>query len=222
MAVHVAGGYPAAPWTHRPDWREIALRTLDVLISALALFFLAPLFVVIALLIRGLDPGPVFYAHKRVGRGGHEFGCLKFRTMVVDSEDRLRRLLATDPDVRQQWDRFHKLSNDPRITPFGRFLRRSSLDEIPQLLNVLVGEMSLVGPRPIVRAEACRYGRHFRDYCSVRPGVTGLWQVLGRNRVSYERRVAMDVICVRRQSIVFNLAILAATVPAVLLRKGAE
>ena len=148
------------------------------------------------------------------------FKCLKFRSMLVDADRRLQELLAQDPVARAEWERDHKLRDDPRITALGSFLRRSSVDEIPQLFNVLRGEMSLVGPRPIVAAEVPRYRRYINHYCSVTPGITGLWQVSGRNDVSYRRRVALDVTYARSKSLLFDLKILAATVPAVLLRKG--
>jgi exopolysaccharide production protein ExoY len=140
--------------------------------------------------------------------------------MTADAEQRLARLLASDADARREWLQDHKLRRDPRVTPFGNFLRRSSLDELPQLFNVLRGEMSLVGPRPIVPREAVRYGRYFEDYCKVRPGITGLWQVCGRNNVSYRRRVALDVTYTRRRSTLLNLAILGATIPSVLSAEG--
>lgn len=140
--------------------------------------------------------------------------------MAVDAEDRLQRLLATDADVRAEWAAQHKLKVDPRITPLGDFLRKSSLDELPQLFNVVFGDMELVGPRPVVQTEAARYGRRFRDYCSVRPGITGLWQVSGRSDTTYRRRVAMDVIYSRTKSAGLDVRILFATIPAVLMRKG--
>lgn len=200
---------------------DAAARALDICIAVGALLFVLPLIIGVAVAIKLLDEGPILYAHRRVGRGGKEFACLKFRTMAVDSQERLAALLAANPAARREWERYHKLTSDPRITRLGRFLRSSSLDELPQLLNVIVGEMSLVGPRPIVRSEAVRYGRYFHTYCAVRPGITGLWQVAGRNRVSYRRRVAMDVLYVRRRRLLLNTWILLATVPAVLMRKGA-
>ena len=142
--------------------------------------------------------------------------------MRTDADERLHHLLASDPQARIEWARDHKLRQDPRITPLGVFLRRSSLDELPQFLNVLRGEMSLVGPRPIVEAEIPRYGRYFVHYCANKPGITGLWQISGRNDVGYRRRVAMDVIYARRRSIGLYLWILLATAPAVLLRRGAS
>ena len=197
-------------------------RAFDVGLSLLALLFLAPIFLVIAMLVRLQDGGPSLFAHGRLGQGGRPFQCLKFRSMRTDAEERLHQLLASDPEARNEWARDHKLRQDPRITPLGVFLRRSSLDELPQFLNVLRGEMSLVGPRPIVEAEIPRYGHYFADYCANKPGITGLWQISGRNDVNYRRRVAMDVIYARRRSVSLYLWILLATAPAVLLRRGAS
>ncbi len=196
-------------------------RAIDICLSLIGLLFLLPLFLCVALLIVLDDPGPVLFRPLRIGRDGRTFTCLKFRTMKCDAEAQLQHLLAVNTSARLQWETEHKLRDDPRITGLGVFLRKSSLDELPQLWNVLIGEMSLVGPRPIVAAEISRYGRHFRFYCSVRPGMTGLWQVNGRNDVSYSKRVAFDVAYARRQSTLLNLKILAATFPAVLLRRGA-
>jgi lipopolysaccharide/colanic/teichoic acid biosynthesis glycosyltransferase len=198
----------------------VAIRMLDITVSATALIFFAPLLILVALAIAILDPGPIFFAHSRIGRGNKMFPCLKFRSMVVDSAARLEQALAADPALRAQWEIDRKLKNDPRITWIGRFLRKSSLDELPQLLNVLRGEMSLVGPRPIVPAEIRHYRRYFRDYCGVRPGITGLWQINGRSDTSYRRRVAFDVTYVRTQSLAGNVAILLKTIPAIILTKG--
>ena len=196
------------------------LRALDIVLSLLLLAFFVPLMVVIGAAIFVSDPGPVIFRQRRLGRGGHYFSCFKFRSMVVDAEAQLQHLLATDPEARRSWEHDHKLKVDPRITRIGSFLRRSSFDELPQLINVLRGEMSLVGPRPICEAEAARYGRYIRDYCSVRPGITGLWQISGRNDVSYRRRVMLDVYYARRQSVELYLRIAVMTVPAVLLARG--
>ncbi len=152
--------------------------------------------------------------------GGRLFRCCKFRTMAIDAEERLTELLDRDPEARAEWARNHKLRNDPRITSLGGFLRRSSLDELPQFFNVLKGDMSLVGPRPIVLAEVGFYGRYFNDYCRVRPGITGLWQISGRSLVSYRRRVALDVTYVRSHCAMLYMKILARTVPAVLRGYG--
>ncbi len=197
-------------------------RVFDVGLSLLALLFLAPIFLFIAVVVRLQDGGPALFAHSRLGEGGRRFKCLKFRSMRTDADERLYHLLASDPQARIEWARDHKLRQDPRITPLGVFLRRSSLDELPQFLNVLRGDMSLVGPRPIVEAEIPRYGRYFAHYCANKPGITGLWQISGRNDVGYRRRVAMDVFYARRRSLGLYLWILLATAPAVLLRRGAS
>lgn len=195
-------------------------RTINVILASILLMVFAPFLAVVAALIWLEDRGPVIFRHRRIGRNGRSFNCLKFRSMATHAEMRLARLLKDDPVARAEWDRDHKLRNDPRITHIGRFLRASSLDEIPQLINVIRGEMSLVGPRPIVKDEVVRYGRRIESYLKVRPGITGLWQVSGRNDVSYRRRVAMDVLYARRKSFSQDLVILFCTIPAVLLRKG--
>jgi lipopolysaccharide/colanic/teichoic acid biosynthesis glycosyltransferase len=200
--------------------QPVACRMFDLLLAFSILIFMAPLMIVTALAIKLQDGGPIFFGHTRIGFSGRTFRCWKFRTMVVDADARLAALLASDPVARQEWERDQKLRRDPRITALGAFLRVSSLDELPQLFNVLVGEMSLVGPRPIVAAEVGRYGARFVNYCSVRPGITGLWQVSGRNDVSYRRRVAMDTLFSRRASAGLYVSLLIATVPAVLCRKG--
>lgn len=200
----------------------IAKRALDVIGAGLGLVLLSPFFLVVALLVRA-DGGPAFFAHRRVGRGGKLFGCLKFRSMVVDSQARLEALLARDPQARAEWEATRKLKNDPRITRIGRFLRSTSLDELPQLINVLRGEMSLVGPRPVQEAEIDRYyGASAAHYMAVRPGITGLWQVSGRSETSYESRVALDVSYVSRPSMLADLSILLRTPVAVLSRRGAH
>lgn len=196
------------------------IRGLDVIIALTALLILAPLMLLLAAIIAIVDPGPIFFAHRRIGRGGQEFYCLKFRSMAVDAEQRLLALLASNEQAREEWARDQKLRDDPRITSIGQFLRKSSLDELPQLFNVLRGEMSLVGPRPIVQNEVNRYGRYFDHYCSVRPGITGLWQISGRNDVTYRRRVALDVTYTRLLTTKLYLRILAGTVPSVLFQRG--
>lgn len=195
-------------------------RAMDVAVALVALVFFLPLMLLIAAIIYASDPGPIFFAHRRIGKGGRHFRCLKFRSMAVEAETLLTDLLASDPDARAEWARDHKLKHDPRITAIGGFLRKSSLDELPQLFNVLRGEMGLVGPRPIVDAEVLRYGRYFVHYCSVRPGITGLWQVSGRNNVSYRRRVAFDVTYSRSRSALLDAKILALAVPSVMLARG--
>ena len=198
----------------------VELRIIDFVTSGLLLLLLLPLMVVIAAITFISNPGPVFFKQSRIGRYGRMFNCYKFRTMAVDAEARLEKLLAEDPQARIEWEKDFKLRKDPRIVGIGNFLRKSSLDELPQLFNVLRGDMSLVGPRPIIAAERTKYGRYIDHYCLVRPGITGLWQVSGRNDVSYRRRVACDVLFATRANIFDYFKILFMTVPSVLASKG--
>jgi exopolysaccharide production protein ExoY len=204
---------------HNQYTNQMVIRCLDIAIAVAALVLVLPLMLIVAIVL-AIEGGPILFAHRRIGYGGRSFLCLKFRTMVVGAEKRLARLLRDDAVARSEWERDHKLRNDPRVTPFGRFLRRSSLDELPQLLNVLRGEMSIVGPRPIVEAETARYGRRIASYCSVKPGLTGIWQVSGRNDVEYRTRVAMDCLYARYCRPSLYLWLVIATVPAVLARRG--
>ena len=217
--------------TERPDGAASAAKrsssglltantSMNVSIAVVALLFFLPLMIVVALAIWCQDRGPILFAHKRIGKGGRKFPCLKFRSMAVDAQARLQDLLARDPQAREEWERDHKLRNDPRVTKLGLFLRKTSLDELPQLINVIRGDMDLVGPRPIVDDEVAKYGARFKHYCSVNPGITGLWQVSGRNDTSYRSRVAMDCVYARSKSVGLDLKVMVATVPAVLLRKG--
>ena len=198
-----------------------ALR-LNQLLALLILVLLAPVMGVVAFLIWQRDGAPVLFAHYRVGHDGKLFRCMKFRTMYRDAERMLAELLEKDPAARAEWQREQKLLRDPRITPIGHFLRRTSLDELPQLFNVLRGDMSLVGPRPITVGELTRYGRVRWHYLSVRPGITGLWQVSGRNNTSYDERVALDRRYVEERSAWMNLRILLKTVKVVVARDGAR
>ncbi|MFC2966688.1 sugar transferase [Acidimangrovimonas pyrenivorans] len=194
---------------------------LDKLGAAVLLLFFAPFFLIIAAVLKLREGGPILFAHERIGLNGRRFRCLKFRTMVPDARERLEALLAADPVARREWEQTQKLTDDPRISCLGDTLRRTSLDELPQLFNVLRGEMSLVGPRPIVEDEQHHYGENFREYLSVRPGLTGLWQVSGRSNTTYPERVAMDVEYVRNHSLWSDLRILLRTVRVVLFRDGA-
>ena len=200
--------------------REFGCRAMDVVVAALGLVGMAPLMVLAAIAVAVEGRGPILFAQERIGWQGRPFRMLKFRSMVVDADRLLQEHLARDDRARAEWDANHKLRNDPRITRLGRFLRSSSVDELPQLFNVLKGEMSIVGPRPIVLAEAARYGNHFSNYCRVRPGITGVWQVSGRSNTSYQRRVEMDAVYARHKSVLLDLRIILATIPAVLLRRG--
>jgi exopolysaccharide production protein ExoY len=214
---------PVVPYVGRGvrlDWA--AKRGLDITVAASALFLLLPLLLLIALLVFAGDGKPPIFRHMRLGRDGRRFGCLKFRSMVVDGEAVLAAHLADNPQARAEWAETHKLSHDPRITPIGQVLRTTSLDELPQLWNVLRGEMSLVGPRPIVPAEVARYGRAFATCFAVPPGVTGLWQVSGRSDTTYAERVALDLDYATRWSLRRDLAIMLQTIPAVLAQRGSR
>ena len=200
---------------------SIVKRTFDLAVAALALFFFAPAFLTIAALIKLTDRGPILYRHTRVGRQGERFECLKFRTMATDAEDRLARILLDDPYAAEEWQETQKLRNDPRITVIGTFLRKSSLDELPQIWNVLRGDMSVIGPRPITRAELNRYGKERRYYLLVRPGITGLWQVSGRSSTGYEKRIRYDREYLEEWSWLGEFWILLMTIPAVLNTKDA-
>ncbi len=195
-------------------------RSADVILASILVVALSPMFLLIMMLVWVRDGGHPIFAHERVGMGARRFKCYKFRSMLIDADARLAHLLATDEAARAEWQRDHKLKADPRITPLGRFLRKTSLDEFPQLVNVLRGEMSLVGPRPIVAAEIAKYGRRFEEYIQVKPGLTGLWQISGRNNTTYRRRVALDVMYSRSISFPVYIKILIGTIPAVLLSRG--
>lgn len=194
---------------------------LDMAVAGFLLLLAFPVFAVIWCLVR-LDGGPGFYGHPRIGRNGKTFGCLKFRTMVTNSAEALEQHLANNPAAAAEWEASRKLTHDPRITPIGRFLRKTSLDELPQLLNVLRREMSLVGPRPVVQDELKYYGDRVRYYKAVRPGITGLWQISGRSDTTYEQRVSLDTEYVLKWNLLLDLYILACTLPAVLTQKGAR
>lgn len=196
-------------------------RSLDIVGSLLLIIVTSPLFLIIALFV-SLDGGPVFFRHMRIGRKGERFGCLKFRTMILGAEDCLAEYLDHHPDAKAEWQNHQKLEFDPRITPIGRVLRATSLDELPQLINILRGEMSLVGPRPITKDELIRYGRAADHYLAVRPGLTGPWQISGRNDVGYNERVALDHAYVSDLSLFRDIVILLRTPSAVLSRRGAK
>ena len=194
--------------------------TFDLLAASLLLILLSPVFLIISYLIRR-DGGKAFYGHTRVGHNGKPFKCLKFRSMRSDADKVLKELLEKDTVARAEWDKDFKLKNDPRITPIGQFLRKTSLDELPQIINVIKREMSLVGPRPIVTAELERYGDYVNLYLQVLPGVTGLWQVSGRNDTTYTERVNLDAWYVQNWSVWYDIAILFKTINVVINRRGA-
>jgi len=218
----------ASVWTRRREQLPADLfryrvikRSMDVLLILLA----APIFLVVLGIVSGVvmlsSPGPIFYSHRRIRKNGAFFSMWKFRTMCVNSAEVLEDYLSRHPEARSEWNKTHKLRHDPRITPIGSFLRRYSLDELPQLWNVLTGHMSLVGPRPIVAAEVEKYADSFECYCRVKPGLTGLWQVSGRSELTYDERVALDCEYVNRWSLRKDLKILLKTVNVVVNQDGA-
>jgi exopolysaccharide production protein ExoY len=195
-------------------------RVFDIVIASIALILVLPLFACAALMVKLTSEGPVFFRQERIGYRGLRFPCYKFRTMVVDADLRLRRLLDEDDLARREWQASQKLRCDPRVTQVGQILRLGSIDELPQLINVLLGDMSLVGPRPIVEDEIIRYREKFIEYRQARPGITGLWQVSGRNDICFEQRTDLDRMYVRNWSFVGDIIIMLKTIPAVLLSKG--
>jgi Undecaprenyl-phosphate galactose phosphotransferase WbaP len=196
-------------------------RIVDVLVSLVALLMSLPALVVIAVGIKLTSHGPLFFGHKRIGYGGDWFKAWKFRTMHPNGDTVLKDYLQKHPEAREEWERDHKLKDDPRVTSIGKILRRLSLDELPQIWNVLKGEMSLVGPRPIVADEVSKYGNVFRKYSAVKPGITGMWQVSGRSEISYDERVRLDEYYVANWSPWLDIFILCKTVIILLRRRGA-
>jgi Undecaprenyl-phosphate galactose phosphotransferase WbaP len=197
-------------------------RAMDIVGAAALLLFFLPLLVIVAVGVMLSSRGPIIYSQERIGLNGKKFRFYKFRSMVVNSEEVFNSFLDTDADARSQWEKYQKLDRDPRITAFGKFIRKTSLDEFPQFWNVLVGDMSLVGPRPCMPSQRELYGSYWRDYCAVRPGLTGLWQVSGRNRLTYQERVQLDVRYVRGWSLWRDVQILTRTVGVVLTGHGSR
>ncbi|MDO4921916.1 MAG: undecaprenyl-phosphate galactose phosphotransferase WbaP [Phascolarctobacterium sp.] len=204
----------------RPLNRAIKL-VFDYTLTIVGTICISPLLLYIAYRIKKEDPGPIFFAHTRIGKDGKSFPCYKFRSMVVNSKDMLETYLAENPAAREEWERDFKLKDDPRVTPIGKILRKTSLDELPQIFNVLRGEMSLVGPRPIIAEELARYGEYVGDYLMVKPGITGMWQVSGRSDIEYSERVQLDSWYVRNWSMWLDFMLLFKTFAVVLGRKGA-
>jgi undecaprenyl-phosphate galactose phosphotransferase len=197
-------------------------RAIDYLITLILLPLIMPLFIFIALLVKITSKGPIIFSHERVGKGGKIFKCYKFRTMYIDAEEKLKQILETNPEVKVEWETKYKLTNDPRVTPIGKFLRKTSLDELPQIFNVLKGEMSLIGPRPVTKEELDKYYKEKAElYCLIPPGITGLWQVSGRSNLTYEERVNLDCWYIRNWSLWLDLVILLKTVKVVLKGEGA-
>jgi Undecaprenyl-phosphate galactose phosphotransferase WbaP len=202
-------------------WNLGIKRFMDFALVTIGGIILLPLLLFIALLVKLTSPGPVLYGHKRLGMNGKPFTAYKFRSMVIDSAERLRKLLESDSEIKKEWEENHKIRNDPRVTIIGKLLRRWSFDEFPQLINILKGEMSLVGPRPIVQDEVEKYGGEFHRIFSVKPGLTGLWQVSGRSDTDYKERVSYDTYYLQSWSVWLDLWILYRTVWAVIRGRGA-
>ncbi len=201
--------------------QQMVKRGMDLVIVTIASFFFLPIFLGLGLAIKLTSRGPIFYGHKRIGKNNTRFRAWKFRTMVMGADGMIEDYIAKHPELREEWERDHKLKNDPRVTPLGKFMRKWSIDELPQLWNVFRGEMSTVGPRPIVDEEIPKYGKHFETFCNVLPGLTGLWQVCGRNDTTYDERVQLDIYYIHHWSPWLDLYLLCRTVGTVLFTKGA-
>ena len=214
MVLHVKNNLAKAS-------NRLIKRAFDIVMTIVGGILISPILIGVALWVYRDSPGPIIYKHRRIGKDGKEFDCYKFRSMCVDSAERLQKLLETDPEAKKEWETSFKLKNDPRITRSGHFLRKTSLDELPQLLNVLKGEMSLVGPRPIVKKEIHFYGDYIKDYYMVRPGITGMWQTSGRSDIDYPERVHMDSWYVHNWCVWIDIVMLWRTVAVVLAHKGA-
>ncbi len=200
--------------------RELVKRLFDVAFSLLILILFSPLYLLLALLIASSSTGPIFYVQERVGKDHKPFSCIKFRTMVNDADKILPEIIATLPQLQQEFEANFKLKQDPRITRIGRFLRLTSIDEFPQLWNVLKGDMSIVGPRPLVTKELPRYGYHIDKILTIRPGITGLWQVSGRNDMPYNRRVRIDLYYVKSHNLWLDLCLIVKTIGIVVIPKN--
>jgi undecaprenyl-phosphate galactose phosphotransferase len=214
--------HPESPSTFTLSWQK---RTFDLLFSSLVLVMGSPLFLLLALLIKCTSQGPVFYCSTRLGQDGRPFKCWKFRSMCKDAEEKLQRLLKEDAEKQREWQKFFKLKEDPRITWIGHFLRRTSLDEFPQFWNVLIGDLSVVGPRPFLPSELPvikdLLGNDFHTVLTIRPGLTGIWQTSGRSHLSFEERLFLDASYLQRSSFFLDLAIIGKTIPQMLFPRGA-
>ena len=203
--------------TKRKPIYEFFKRILDILIALAAFVIGSPIYLWVVMKMRKHDPGPIFYYHTRLGRNGKEFKCYKFRTMVPDAED----ILKKRPELMKEFTEGYKLKNDPRITPLGQYLRKTSLDELPQFYNILRGEMSFIGPRPVVPPEIERYGTHAKKLLSVKPGLSGMWQAYGRSSTTYQERIELDMIYIDHRSLLLDAKLIYMTILAVLAKRGA-
>jgi len=205
------------------NFYKLLKKFLDFLFSLIFLIACIPIFILISLLIKLSSRGPIFFLQERIGRNNITFRCIKFRTMHPEAKDILENLLMKDSKVRIEFEKTHKIKNDPRITTIGKFLRKTSLDELPQFINVLKNEMSIVGPRPIVNKEKKKYGKNLKKVLSIKPGITGLWQVSGRNNLTYKKRVKLDLNYAKNYNFLMDLRILIRTIGVILfpLDRGA-
>ena len=195
----------------KKKYYKIIKTIFDLFFALIILVVGSPIFIIIALLVKLSSRGPIFFLQKRIGKNKKSFNCIKFRTMHPEAEDILENLIINNEALRKEFEETHKLKNDPRITNIGKFLRKTSLDEIPQFLNVIKMEMSIVGPRPIVKKEILKYGKSYKKVISIKPGITGLWQVSGRNNLSYKRRVTLDCLYVDNMNPIIDLRIIIRT-----------
>ena len=202
---------------------KLIKKLFDFLFSSFILIAFIPLFIIIALLIKLSSRGPIFFLQERIGKNNIPFKCIKFRTMYPEAKDILQNLLKKDYKIKREFEETHKIKNDPRITPIGKLLRKTSLDELPQFINVLRNEMSIIGPRPIVKAEKKKYGKNLRKVLKIKPGITGLWQVSGRNNLTYKKRVTLDLNYVKNYNLLMDIRILIRTFGVILfpLDRGA-
>lgn len=197
-------------------------RIVDIFFSLSVIILFSPLYILIALLIRIISKGNVIYYQTRIGRGGKTFRCYKFRTMYHNADEILKEILDSDDVKRKEWETSHKLKNDPRVTSIGAFLRKTSLDELPQFWNVLKGDLSVVGPRPVVNEEIVRhFGYRAQKIFTIRPGITGIWQISGRSNTTYSERIALDEYYVENRTLFMDFKIIALTIPSIITKKGA-
>ena len=199
------------------NFYSLIKKLFDFVFSIFFLIACLPFFLIISLLVKLSSRGPIFFMQERIGRNNIPFKCIKFRTMHPEAKDILENLLMKDEKLKREFEQNHKIKNDPRITPIGKFLRKTSLDELPQFINVIRNEMSIVGPRPIVNKEKKKYGKNFKKVLSIRPGITGLWQVSGRNNLTYKKRVKLDVIYAENYNFLMDIRILIRTIGVILL-----
>jgi len=217
----VGNGQVVANDVHIEDIPTPFKRTFDIAVAIAALIFFAPLIAVFSVMIRIADGHPAVFAQHRRGKNGKMFRCYKLRSMIPNATEELKTLLANDLNARREWNMTQKLQDDPRITRIGKFIRKTSIDELPQFINVLKGDMSIVGPRPIVESEVSKYGSQIASYDAVKPGITGLWQVSGRSGTSYSARVELDSKYARDRNFWSDVKIVIMTIPAVLFSRGA-